>query len=118
MIAEPAVPPDRPNIGLPVNSALGKEKTMTKGNQGQTCADAIKACFIGVTIPLPYSQIFAQVKKQGAWRDITIWRYLMSTVVNLIPARYEWRTTGKFLFLRPDGQYEIYDKAKHPKPIE
>jgi hypothetical protein len=90
---------------------------MTKGNQGQSCADAIKACFVGVTLPLPYSRIFAQVKKQGAWKDTTIWRHLMSTVVNLIPARHEW-TNDKFLFLRPDGQYEIYDEAKHPKPIE
>jgi hypothetical protein len=96
---------------------LGKEKNMTKGNQGQSCADAIKNCLVGSGGPLSYSQIFAQVKKQGAWKDTTIWRHLMSTVVNLIPARYEW-TNDKFLFLRPDGRYELYDPAKHPKPIE
>jgi hypothetical protein len=90
---------------------------MTKGNRGQSCADAIKACFVGVGEALSYSRIFEQVKKQGAWKDTTIWRHLMSTVVNLVPVRYEW-TNDKFLFLRPDGQYEIYDKAKHPTPIE
>jgi len=89
---------------------------MTKGNQGQSCADAIRNCLVGVG-PLSYSQIFAEVKKQGSWKDITIWRHLMSTVVNLIPARYEW-TNDKFLFLRPDGQYELYDSVRHPKPIE
>jgi hypothetical protein len=90
---------------------------MTKGNQGQSCAEAIKACFVGEKGPLSYSQIFEQVKKQGAWKETTIWRHLMSTVVNLIPARYEWKNE-KFLFLRSDGRYEIYDKAKHPKSIE
>ena len=90
---------------------------MTKGNQGQSCADAIKACFKGGMMTLSYSQIFSDVKRQGLWKETTIWRHLMSTVVNLIPARYEW-TNDKFLFLRPDGQYEIYDESKHPKPIE
>ena len=90
---------------------------MTKGKQGQSCADAIRACFAGLTGLLSYSQIFAQVKQQGSWKDTTIWRHLMSLVVNLIPARYEWNN-DKFLFLRPDGQYEIYDSAKHPKTIE
>ncbi len=90
---------------------------MTKGKQGQSCAETIKRCFVGVPGPLSYSQIFGQVKQQGEWKDITIWRHLMSTVVNLIPARFEW-TNEKFLFLRPDGQYEIYDSEKHPKPIE
>ena len=90
---------------------------MTKGIQGQSCAEAIRTCFAGGKGILSYSQIFAQVKQQGSWKDITIWRHLMSLVVNLIPARYEW-TNDKFLFLRPDGQYEIYDPAKHPNTIE
>ena len=90
---------------------------MTKGRQGQSCAEAVRACFVGVAGPLSYSQIFAQVKQQGSWKETTIWRHLMSLVVNLVPARYEW-TNDKFLFLRPDGQYEIYDETKHPKTIE
>jgi len=93
------------------------EGNMTKGAQGQSCAEAIKACFKDARCSLSYSQIFSQVKQQGSWKDTTIWRHLMSTVVNLIPARYEW-TNDKFLFLRPDGQYEVFDPEKHPKPIE
>lgn len=89
---------------------------MAKGNQGQSCAEAIKNCFSGEE-PLSYSQLLAEVRKQGAWKDITIWRHLMSTVVNLIPAQYEWKN-AKFLFLRPDGQYELYNSERHPKPIE
>ena len=90
---------------------------MTKGYKGQSCADAIKSCFAGNPGPLSFSQIMTAVKGQGSWKKTTIWRHLMSTVVNLIPARFEW-TNEKFLFLRPDGQYEMYDSRKHPKPIE
>lgn len=89
---------------------------MAKGYQGQSCAEAIKNCFSGEET-LSYSQILAEVRKQGAWKDITIWRHLMSTVANLIPAQYEW-SSAKFLFLRPDGQYEIFNSKRHPKPIE
>jgi len=91
---------------------------MAKGYQGQTCAEAIRACFEKRGGPLSYSRIFEEVKRQGAWKDTTIWRHLMGTVVNLIPARYEWRNRERFLFLRPDGQYELYDPRKHPEPVE
>lgn len=91
---------------------------MAKGYQGQSCAEAIRECFRDGEQPLPYSVIISEVKKKGSWKEITIWRHLMSTVVNLIPARYEWKGTEKFLFLRPDGRYELFNETKHPKPIE
>jgi hypothetical protein len=91
---------------------------MTKGNHGETCSDAIRACFEGKDKVLSYSEIMTQVKRQGSWKDTTMWRYLMATVVNLIPARYEWKSTEKFLFLLPDSRYEIYSPSKHPQPIE
>lgn len=91
---------------------------MTKGYHGQTCAYAIKQCFVHGNQPLSYSQIFPLVKTQGAWKDTSIWRHLMATVVNLIPARLEYPSTEKFLFLRPDGRYELFNKMVHPKPIE
>lgn len=91
---------------------------MTKGNGGQTCAEAIRSCFPAPGVVRSYSDIFVQVRTMGSWTDTTIRRYLMSTVVNLIPARYEWSSTTKFLFLRPDGQYEMYCSKTHPDPIE
>lgn len=91
---------------------------MTKGYQGQSCAEAIRNCFDDEKQSLSYSQIFSLAREQGEWTDTTIWRHLMNTVVNLIPARYEWASTEKFLFLRPDGRYELYNKSIHPKPIE
>ena len=90
---------------------------MAKGYEGQSCGEAIKECFADNPKPLSFSFIMAAVESKGSWKDTTIWRHLMSTVVNLIPARYEW-TNEKFLFLRPDGQYEIFNLNKHPKPIE
>jgi glutathione peroxidase-family protein len=62
-------------------------------------------------------QIMAQVKTKGNWEETTIWRHLMSTVVNLVPAKYEW-TNKKFLFLRLDGRYELYDPQRYPETIE
>ncbi len=91
---------------------------MPKGYQGQSCADAIKECFIEGDQIRSFSEIMQAVKKKGAWQESTIWQHLMSTVVNIIPARYQWKVSKRFLFLRPDGQYEIYNKLKHPKPIE
>lgn len=90
---------------------------MAKGYNGQSCGEAIKNCFKDNFGPLSFSQIMSQVKTQGTWKDTTIRRHLMSTVVNLVPARYEW-TNEKFLFLRPDGRYELYDQQKHPEIIE
>jgi len=71
---------------------------MAKGMEGQTCAEAIRSCFIKFGEPLSYSRIFQEVKQQGTWKDTTIWRHLMSTVVNLIPARYEWGGERNFCF--------------------
>ncbi len=91
---------------------------MAKGYRGQSCSEAIRECFSTGKHPLSYSDIMSQVKKKGSWKEITVWRHLMSTVVNLIPARYEWKNVNRFLFLRPDGQYELFNKSKHPKPQE
>ena len=91
---------------------------MTKGYRGESCSYAIKQCFTHGNQPLSYSQIFSVVRRQGDWTDTIICRHLMSTVVNLISAWYEWASTGKFLFLRPDARYELYNESIHPRPIE
>lgn len=91
---------------------------MTKGYKGESCSEVIKNCFKDGKQTLSYSQIFSSVRSQGDWTDTTICRHLMSTVVNLIPARFEWVSTEKFLFLRPDGRYELYNESIHPEPVE
>lgn len=91
---------------------------MAKGYGGQSCADAIRKFMNNNNEPLSYSEIFEGIKGEGTWKDTTIWRMLMSNVVNLIPARFEWKNTDPFLFLRSDGRYELYDEKKHPQPIK
>lgn len=90
---------------------------MAKGYNGQSCSQAIRDCFDIEPEPLSFTQIMGMVKQMGTWKEITIWRHLMITVVNLVPARYEWKNE-KFLFVRPDGRYEIYNPEKHPNTIE
>ncbi len=90
---------------------------MAKGYNGESCAEAIRAIFSSTQV-LRFSELLEQVRKCGPWKSETIWQHLMSLVVNLPPARHHWATTKPFLFLRPDGQYELYDETKHPKIIE
>jgi hypothetical protein len=86
------------------------------GYKGESCAEAIQAS-VGAGEVLSYSELCARVKSMGAWKDSTVRRHLMSCVVNLPPARDEWRKQP-FLFLRGDGRYELYSAAKHPAVIE
>lgn len=90
---------------------------MAKGYQGESCAEAIKASFRPGEIR-PFSEIFKRTRERGPWKDETIWQHLMSLVVNLPPARRHWGGANPFLFLRPDGQYELHDSKRHPKIVE
>jgi len=90
---------------------------MPKGHGGQTCAEAIGASFAPGEV-VSWSELSRRVKKLGSWVDETIWQNQMSLIVNLPPAHHHWANSRPFLFLRGDGQYEIYDERKHPKAIE
>lgn len=90
---------------------------MAKGYKGESCAEAVRACF-GVGDVLRFSELVERVRKRGSWKPTAIWLHLMALVVNLPPARHHFPRVEPFLFLRPDGQYEIYDQAKHPRVIE
>jgi len=86
---------------------------MSRGHRNRTCAEAIRAS-VGPTETISAYSLFERAKKLGMWRDSTIWAHLMSLVVNLPPARHYWPHTDPFLFLRADGQYELYSEGKHP----
>lgn len=91
---------------------------MSKGYEGQSCSEAIRDFVMHTGHPVTYSEILAGVRRKGEWKEITIWRILMSNIVNLVPARHEWPSSHPFLLLRPDGKYELYDKNKHPEVVE
>lgn len=86
---------------------------MTKGHQGESCADAIQAVIKPGEV-VRFSELYQRVKQRGAWKDETIWQHLMLLIVNLPPARKHWKTSKPFLFLHEDGRYELYDSTKHP----
>jgi hypothetical protein len=86
-----------------------------KGDGGQTCATAVRAAFRPGEV-LTFSELVERVKRQGGWQDATIWQHLMSLVVNLPPARFQWPNASPFLFLREDGRYEVHDPGRHPSP--
>jgi hypothetical protein len=91
---------------------------MTKGYDGQSCSQAIEEFVRNAARPVSFSEIHAGVREKGDWKDITIWRILMSVIVNLVPARREWTHSHPFLLLRPDGRYEMHDAEKHPEVIK
>jgi hypothetical protein len=87
---------------------------MAKGFDGQSCSEAIRE-LVGNGEAITFGQLFAGVKSRGDWKDETIWQHLMGLVVNLPPAGFHWKTMDPFLFLGPDGRYQLYDEAVHPK---
>ena len=90
---------------------------MTKGYNGESCTEAIRTLINDSEI-LSFNEFVSRVKSKGSWSDDAIWQHLMRLVVNLVPARYHWKRTEQFLFLRGDGRYELYDPQKHPIVIE
>jgi hypothetical protein len=88
-----------------------------KGYAGETCAEAIRASIRRGEV-VRFTELDSRVRAKGAWRDETRWQHLMSCVVNLPPARRRWEHREPFLFIRPDGQYELYEPGHHPKVVE
>jgi hypothetical protein len=86
---------------------------MGKGKNGETCKQLIEAAIKRLGSPCHARELFEEVKNNWQGSEDAIWQHLMSLVVNLAPAYFHWRTREKFLFLREDGQYELYDPSKH-----
>ncbi len=66
---------------------------------------------------LTYAEVFERVKAKGDWTDDNIDQNLMAPLVNLAPAARHWGG-DRFLFVHPDGRFELYNKNKHPIPVE
>lgn len=87
------------------------------GYKGETCAEALKDAIEPGEV-VPYHELFERVRSRGSWKAGAINQHMMSCVVNLPPARRHWKGRKPFLFLRPDGQYEVFNSKMHPRPIE
>lgn len=90
---------------------------MTKGNQGESCSDAIRSSLKPGEV-VTFSELCERVKQKGSWKDESLWQNMMAHVVNLPPARHHWQSSKPFLFLHGDGRYELYNPNKHPQVIE
>ena len=83
---------------------------MPKAANGDTCTGAIRAVMEpGKTVT--FADLVKRIKRKGKWKNSTIWQYLMSLVVNLPPARHHWPNIKPFLFLHPDGRYELSNET-------
>ena len=84
-----------------------------KGYRGETCPEVLQE-IVGAHQPLIFSDLLSMVRRRGTWSDNTIYRQAMKWTINLPPAYLEWPASKRrFLFLRPDGLFELYDEAKH-----
>ncbi|MDH5695557.1 MAG: hypothetical protein OEZ00_02970 [Dehalococcoidia bacterium] len=87
-----------------------------KGYRGETCAEAIRTAIGLLGNHASAQDIFDEVRKMGMWTQDNIWQGLMEFVVNLPPSYRHWEGTRpeeRFLFLREDGDYELYQPARH-----
>jgi hypothetical protein len=90
---------------------------MTKGNQGESCAEAIRFSLERGEV-VTSSELYRRIKQKGSWKDETVWQHMMGLIVNLPTARQHWKSMQPFLFLHGDGKYELYNPEKHPKTVE
>jgi hypothetical protein len=87
-----------------------------KGVNGQTCEQLIHKAITQVGSPCDSDNLFEEVKRKWTGKDDAIWQHLMSCVVNLPPAYFHWpkkKEEDRFLLLREDGRYELYNPSKH-----
>jgi len=86
---------------------------MVKGHRGQTCAEAIYEV-VESDQPAPFEEILEKVRLEGEWTVDTVCQQAMQFVINMPPAYHHWdHKRDRFLFLRPDGLFELYDESKH-----
>ena len=101
-------------MARPADTAMHERRIrVPKGYHNETCAEAIRSVVRPGEV-VRFSELFRRVRQRGTWKESTIWQHSMSLVVNLPPARFQWKSASPFLFLRPDGRYELYDPTLHP----
>ena len=91
---------------------MGKGRTY----EPETCAGAIRSALAKSAGRATAEELFNVVKRAGHWTDDNIWQEMLSHTVNL-PASYHHYAAitpaQRFLYLREDGNYEMYDPAWH-----
>jgi hypothetical protein len=86
------------------------------GYDGRSCADNIRE-IVGERGLISFAEMTPELTKRGAWSENNVAQQAMASIVNLPPARLRWNSTP-FLFLRPDGRFELFDPLRHPATVE
>ena len=111
--------PSRGSVGTRMSNKAAQTTGASrgKGQKGESCAQALRDSLeFGEVVS--FTDLFDRVKAKGSWSDDTISLHLMACVANLPPARRRWPSTNPFLFLRPDGRYELWEEINHPCILE
>jgi hypothetical protein len=91
---------------------MGKGRTY----EPETCSGAIRSALAKSAGRATAEELFNVVKRQGHWTDDNIWQEMLSHTVNLPPSYHHYGAVTpaqRFLFLREDGNYEMYDPNWH-----
>jgi hypothetical protein len=82
----------------------------------ETCSGALMSALAKMGNRATSQDLFNQVKKLGHWTDVNIWQEILSHTINLPPSYRVFPAitpAQRFLFLREDGNYEMYDMNWH-----
>jgi hypothetical protein len=91
---------------------MGKGRTY----EPETCSGAIRSALVRSAGRATAEELFEQVKRTGHWMEDNIWQEMMSQTINLPPSYHHYAIVTpaqRFLFLREDGNYEMYDSTWH-----
>jgi hypothetical protein len=91
---------------------------MGKGRayEPETCSGAIRSALARSAGKATAEELFNQVKRAGHWTDDNIWQEMLSHTVNLPPSYHHYAIVTlaqRFLFLREDGNFEMFDPNWH-----
>ena len=87
-----------------------------EGHDGLSCAETIGRIVTSART-ISFSELRHELNERRTWSDDNIKQQVMACIVNLPPAR-RWANTKPMLFVRPDGQFEMFDPGAHPGTIE
>ena len=86
---------------------------MGRGYTPETCTEAIRWALGNLGNRASAEAIFNAVRSKGHWTDETIWSSIENLTVNCPPAYRHSGSGSRFLFLREDGNYELYQQEWH-----
>lgn len=88
----------------------------TLGFDGSSCKDAIRDV-VATQGVIAFSALEHELHDRGSWSSDNIAHDVIAATVNLPPARRRYRAVP-FLFVRPDGRFELFNPLIHPGTVD